>query len=379
MFKLANSKTGIRTFILNTKGKNSIEIRDLFMLFYSSKPLIFLSVIIFIILGISKSLTSPYEYNSYSKVITNVNSSTIGGFSGISGLSGIGNFGRSGNENEIITPDLYPEIILNDDFLLNIAQETFYFDKLNKELDLVTFFAEYEQRDWLKKAMSIPGYLVSKMKSNSESTYDDDERAGELGSGSSYKRVNARENSAIKKLAGRIEVTETGRIIEIRSKMPDSELATALNLKIIDQLREFVIIVNTNREKENLEFVKNQTQDAQENFERVQMRLATFRDQNMGIVTQKAKSQEQTLQSEFDISFQIYNTLAKEYEQAKLKLQEAKPVLMIFEEPKIPLAPSEPNLILTVIIFSVIGFFLGITFIVFLILRELIRTYTDGE
>ncbi|MDZ7808047.1 MAG: hypothetical protein U5K71_13160 [Gracilimonas sp.] len=62
-----------------------------------------------------------------------------------------------------------------------------------------------------------------------------------------------------------------------------------------------------------------------------QIALADFRDSNQGALTNRARTQEQQLQSEYDLAFNLYNGLTQEYEQAKLRVQEETPVFKVLQ------------------------------------------------
>ena len=372
MIQLNKLKIKIHNFVKETKASDTIEVIKLLFIFYAGRRVVLVFALFFALLGIIKSLTSPEEFHSTSKVLTNQNANLLGrGFSGLSVLSGVGNLNTPRNDGEIITPELYPEIIFNDDFLLIIAQDTLYFKNLEKSMDLVTFFSEYEEKNWFAVLFSLPRLIVSKIKSSNEEVKIDSTMLPK--NVDALYRIGPRESSAIRKLTSRIEITKLDRIIQISVKMPDSEVSTEVNNKIINALTDYVVKINTDRERENLEFVEIQTEEAKSNFEVSQMKLASFRDKNMGIVTQSAKTTEQRLQAEYELAFQLYNSLAQQYQQSKLKFQEAKPILTIFQKPKVPLAPSEPNLILTTLIFTFLGTFFGVVFIIILLIKNYIQ------
>ncbi len=365
-----SSKREVAEFIAISKEKEAIELGRVFKVIYSFKSLLFLFMGTFAVLGLVKSLTFPDEYISSSMILTEQTMGFAGGGLGAlsSSLPNMLGSGRNRADADIITPDIYPHIITNDDLLLKIARDTFYFKELDLDMSLTTYFSEYEERDVVYKVFSLPRRLIRLIKGSSSKPVSDsvliENQEGEVF------KISVQENIAINRLLQRIEVDKQDRLIEIKTKMPDDVVAAVLNQKVVNELRDFVQRVNTDREKQNLDFVEFQTQIARENFEKAQMDLAVFRDQNYGVISQKIKSREQRLQSEYDLTFQLYNSMAMQFEQAKLKFQEAKPVLTVFQTPKIPLSPSEPTPVLTTIIFAFLGFFIGLFYVFYLIVKE---------
>ncbi|MCC5919852.1 MAG: hypothetical protein LAT68_03075 [Cyclobacteriaceae bacterium] len=365
----------ISQFSEGTSKNQEIKVSELVSIFTSGKRLILSSLILFFTIGLIKALSSPEEFTSVSKVITDYNPNQgFGGLSGIPGLSGLGGAGATRGDSEFITPDIYPQIVGNDQFLLDIAQQEFYFKDLDKEMNLITFFSEHEEKDLIAQLLGFPGFLFRSIFSSKSAgdikVYEGLSEPGTEDFGQKLVRITKKEKLALIRLENRIKVDKSNRILEISTKMPDDEVATILNKKVIESLIDYVIAFNTDRERSNLEFITQQTKEAKTNFEEAQNKLAYFRDSNMGIVSQRAKSQEQRFQSNYELTFQVYNNLAQQLERSKLKLQEAKPVLTIFQKPYVPLSPSEPNYFLTLIIFSILGLFLGVGFIGFLVIRS---------
>ncbi|MDZ7717087.1 MAG: hypothetical protein U5J95_12840 [Balneolaceae bacterium] len=78
-------------------------------------------------------------------------------------------------------------------------------------------------------------------------------------------------------------------------------------------------------------------EEARKRFEQAQQQLAEFRDSNINLATAKAQSREQELQSQYDLTFNLYNSLSQRLEQAKLDLQEETPVLTVLQPVSVPL------------------------------------------
>ena len=105
------------------------------------------------------------------------------------------------------------------------------------------------------------------------------------------------------------------------------------------------------------------------------MKLASFRDENRYISTEKLKTQEQILNSEFTLAFNLYSTLSQQHEQSKIKLQELKPNITTVEPILIPIRKDTPKrkLIVVVTVFLVV-----ISRILYLIYKNYNNIVIDG-
>jgi len=92
--------------------------------------------------------------------------------------------------------------------------------------------------------------------------------------------------------------------------------------------------------------------EAETNYQRAQQRLASFRDRNQNIILSTNRTEEQRLQSEYDMAFRTYQSVSQLREQAIIKVQEKTPAFTIIE-PALIATRSSPktSLIMSVMIF----------------------------
>jgi uncharacterized protein involved in exopolysaccharide biosynthesis len=152
-------------------------------------------------------------------------------------------------------------------------------------------------------------------------------------------------------------------VLTFSGTFPDPKAAAKISQIGIKLLKENVKEYRTQKAKRNLEFVKEQVQEAKKRFEKAQNRLAEFRDSNINLATAKAQTREQELQSQYDLAFNLYNSLSQRLEQAKLKLQEETPVLSVIQPISVPLESSAPNRLLILIVFGMLGGIVAVSWI----------------
>ena len=104
----------------------------------------------------------------------------------------------------------------------------------------------------------------------------------------------------------------------------------------IRELTEYLTEYRTEKVLRDLTFVEEQLATAEVRFEAAQLALAEFRDSNQGNLSARAQTDEQRLNSEYQIAFNLYNSLTQQYEEAKLKVQETTPVFKTLEPVQVP-------------------------------------------
>lgn len=150
--------------------------------------------------------------------------------------------------------------------------------------------------------------------------------------------------------------------------MPEPMIAAQVNYLVLESLIAYVIEYKTEKQRLNLEFVEERVAESEEKFEQAQMKLASFRDSNQGIISQRLQTREEHLQFEFNIAFNVYNTLKQELEQSTIQLKKETPVFTVLEKAAIPLGPSKPNKPFILIFSIFLGLFLGFLINVFKVL-----------
>jgi uncharacterized protein involved in exopolysaccharide biosynthesis len=163
-----------------------------------------------------------------------------------------------------------------------------------------------------------------------------------------------------------VSLNEESGVIDLYVTMPDPQAAAQLAQKSIEQIKEYVTLYKTRKAEEDLVFARQQMESARNEFESVQDRLAEFRDSNVNLSTARSQTQEQRLQSEYDLAFNVYNSVAQQVEQAKLKVQEQTPVVSVLQPVQVPV-DDETSGLQIILIFTFLSIGISVITIVFLI------------
>src|SRR5690606_7409483 len=191
-------------------------------------------------------------------------------------------------------------------------------------------------------------------------------------------KYSSKEQAALSRLRERITMSKAGQLFEVVVRMPDPVVATQLNQLIINKLIVYVDKYQTGKEKENYNFILEQKQEAEKKYLQSQQALVYFQDHNRGLISATGRSKETQLQNDYSISYSLFNQLAQQLDQAQIKLQEAKPVVSVFEPPVVPLNKAAPNVVSLTIVFSLVGIFIGLAIIFIQIFIAFFKKWTNG-
>lgn len=318
---------------------------------------------VFVVIGLLVALLSPKEYKTDATLLPETPSSTSGAaglleqYGGLLGMSG----GLSMDENGALPPQLYPQIVNSLPFQLELLNKKVEFAEFDTTVSVYHFFDEvYTPSVFsyvLGYTIGLPGKVIGLIKGSEEI----EQPLPQGFAVDSVLSVTKEQMKVIKNMQERVTITldeETG-VITLIAEMPDPNAAAQVGKMSINLIKEYVTNYKTGKAQEDLKYAQEQLREVQDRFEKAQNRLAEFRDSNINLATAKAQTQEQRLQSEYDLAFNVYNSLAQRVEQAKMKVQEQTPVVSILQPVQVPIDDTTSGLMI-LILFSLFGVIIGV-------------------
>lgn len=325
-----------------------------------------------LVLGVLIAFTSPKEYTSTSLVILEETekSGQLGQMSALAGLAGI-SIPQMQGEQTVLSSELFPDVIHSRDFLLGIMKESFFFHTKGKEMTLEEYYLDEKPGNIVSKSLnfvfSIPTRIIG-LFSTPELVVNEGIDESDQEVVVPYVSVSSSELFALRQLKERILIDNKMKLIELKVSMPEALIAAKVNAIVFERLIKYVTDYKTAKQKISLEFIEERVQDSEKSFQQAQMKLASYRDSNQGIVSRRAMTKEEQLQFEFNIAFNIYNSMKQELEQANIQLKKETPIFTVMEKASIPLGPSKPNKPLILVFCLFLGFFVGVLYSVYKIL-----------
>lgn len=294
---------------------------------------------IFVLIGVIVVKTSRKEFISEAKILPEYKKSSISKFSGLASLAGVDLGSAEGGDS--VRPDLYPDILKSTPFFLSLMEQP-VMTNTNKQIVFGDFYKQQiEENDWLSKILASSEKEILPHSSDK------------------YLVFSKKEHERIKDLQKRITTSldkKTG-VLVIGVKMPDPVVAASIANYSMKYLVNYVVQYKTAKAKKDLDFYESQMAKAKNKFYTSQTKKAQYSDQfeQSYIRMKSADLQRERIESDYNISSGFYKTLAQQYEQAKLKLQEETPVLKVLDPPYVPVQKSEPKSILILLGYLALG------------------------
>jgi tyrosine-protein kinase Etk/Wzc len=157
------------------------------------------------------------------------------------------------------------------------------------------------------------------------------------------------------------EVDNPTNIVRVSVEAPDPALAAAVANRLIEYLNDF----NTNRRQsrahERRRFAEDRAANAEAELTRVEEAVRTFRERNRDWQESPDLSfQEGRLRRQVDIAQEVYLTLKREYETARIDEVNDNPIITVIERAVPPQEPSEPRFGFLLTLAIVLSAFAGV-------------------
>jgi uncharacterized protein involved in exopolysaccharide biosynthesis len=302
--------------------------------------------------GVVHALIAMPEYTSEVRFMPELRtrmSGDMGQLSSLAGLAGI-NLGSVGGESEAVRPDLYPIVLQSTPFLLHIMQQKVVNPTTGQAQPLEEYLPA-RKRD----------FILGKVRGLFQNSSDETSATASGSAGRGTVPMNARREDLAKDLANRILTgmdRKTG-IVSITVKMPDPTVAARVAQLTTAYLTNYVVSYRTEKARRQADFLKARVAEAKRRYQGAEVAYQSFRDRNRNPFLNVAQIGEDRLKAEFTLTQSVYNELSRQYEQARVKVQEETPVFKELEPPRVPNRKSEPARTSMVLVYALAGFLLG--------------------
>ncbi|MCK3685182.1 Wzz/FepE/Etk N-terminal domain-containing protein [Maribellus sp. YY47] len=342
--------------IKNSKSTEADEI-DLIALaktLWDGRKFILKTVILFAVLGVIVALVSPKDYTASSTMVPQLSqsSSKLGGLSSLAAMAGFNmNLDNGGAD---LSPFIYPQIVQSVPFQLELMNTKFTFTGIDQPLTLYDYYTEYYSPGILgqvkKYTIGLPFVILKAIKGEkAEEPSVNEDKTGTI------QLTNDQEE--IRKILGNavsLESNDKDGYIILNAVFGEPQLAAQVAQKAQHLLQQSITEFKIEKAKAQLAFIEERYTDKKKEFEAAQAELAAFRDRNKNVTSALARTQEERLQSDYQLAFSVYSELAKQLEQAKIKVKEDTPIFAIIKPVTVPLEDNNSGL-KTLIIWIFLG------------------------
>lgn len=328
-----------------------IDLIEIFHILWEARRKIYVTATIFIVIGFIIVLSTPKKFKS--EVTLLVEAEAKGGMSGLLQQFGV-NLGSA--KGDALIPELYPEVVKSLPFLLNLLNQRVTESKYDSTMTLANYLDRHTKKSALdivfNYTFGLPGKIKDLIKGKqANESVSGAKQPSHLKLTQKYLDLAKQLTECIKADGGDVKK----RTLLISVEMQDPNVAAEVVDSVVVSLSRYIIDYRTQKAKTDLKFISERYAESEMRYLKAQKALANFRDQNKNIVLATARSEEERLLGEFNLSFSVYNGLSQQLEQAKIKVQENTPMFKVLSPAFVPLEKSKPNTTFTIVLLAILG------------------------
>ena len=270
------------------------------------------------------------------------------GNSGIAGLAAsfLGNDDTGGNVSDALNASLAAEIVSSTPFLLELLKKNVPDSNNVMKITLETYLDE-QSISWWDYVLGFPGIIVNWVRSL---FVDEETNNGIKLNVIQLTKEEARRIAFLKKNITASMDKKTA-ITEILVTLQDPKVAAIVANFVVYQLQDYIINYRTSKAKEDCIYLEKLYKDRRLEYYVAQKKYADYVDTHDNLILQSVRSEQERLQNDMALAYQIYSQVANQLQVARAKVQEEKPVFAIVEPAVVPLKSSNLGMKIYVLLF----------------------------
>ena len=328
--------------------EQEIDLIELAQKVWAGRKLIFKACGIAVIVALVVAFSIPKEYATSVTLAPEVggrsSSSNLGALAAMAGV----NLRTSGGE-DALSPELYPDIVSSTPFLTSLFDVRVQDGEAEIDTTLYVYLKDYQRAPWWGVITSAPFRAIGWVSSLFKDEAEEQGGAAEL----NPFHLTQEESNIANALSGRIAVDvdkKTG-VTTLTVTMQDPLISASLTDTIMHSLQNYITDYRTNKARHDLAYMEKLYKEARQEYMEAQEKYASFADTNLDLNRLIYRAEQERLQNEMNLAFQVYTQVAQQLQMAKAKVQEITPVYTVVQPATVPLNAAKPSKMLILVAF----------------------------
>ena len=333
---------------------NEIDIMEYVAKLWRHRSLIIKWGFIGAIIGLVVGFSLPKTYKA-SAVLAPETTENMGG-SGISGLAAMVGVSID-NSVDAISIDMFPDVAHSTPFIVGLFDTPVQFERKDTTINtsLLEYILYHQRVPWwsdiIKAPIKVLKWCVSLVK--------DDNTKDEVLS-TDYRNIatlSRKERGVVKYFTEAIIINidkKSGKTL-IEMEMQDPLVVYTTVQAVMDHLKDYMVNYRTSKARQDIENLLVIYNQRKADYYEAQQTYAQYVDANKNVIRQSAQAEQERLQQEMNLSYQIYSQVAAQLETARIKEQETKPVFVVLEPVAVPNMKSAPSKAKMLVLFTILA------------------------
>ena len=325
-----------------------IDLMDLLRKVIGIRKKIYKAAGIGLIIGIIVAISIPKQYTVEVTLSPEMGNNKGGGLSGLA-ASFLGSGVSMGDGTDALNASLSADIVSSTPFLLELSNMKVPVSGSEK-ISLSSYLDE-ESSPWWSYVIGFPGMVIGGVKSlfiedEDESIFLDKASQGTI-------ELSKKESQKIESLKKKIvaSVDKKTSMTSVTATFQDSKVAAVVADSVVKKLQEYIIDYRSSKSKEDCLYLEKLFKERQQEYYEAQRKYADYMDSHDNIILQSVRTEQERLQNDMSLAYQVYSQVAGQLQVARAKVQEEKPVFAVVEPAVVPLYPSGTSRKVYVLVF----------------------------
>lgn len=326
-----------------------IDWMDILRRIYAIRKTLYKAAGVGVILGIIIALSIPKQYT-----VTVTLSPEMSGDKASGGLASLASSflgtAATSSSPDALNVTLAPDIVASTPFVLELFNARV--QTLDGKLDTtLTAYLDEQKQPWWGYIKAAPGMAIGAIKSLFSEKTDTVSVLNPF-------QLTEKEAGKVKGLRQAItaEVDKKTAITTITVTLQDPKVTAIVADSVVAKLQQYIVDYRIKKAKEDCDYLEQLYHERQQEYYDAQSKYAHYFDSNRNIAFQSVRAEQERLQNDMSLAYQVYSQVAQQLQVARAKIQEEKPVFAVVEPATVPLQPSgtSKKTILVGIVFLVV-------------------------
>ena len=314
-----------------------IDLMDLLRKVIGIRKKIYKAAGIGLIIGVIVAISIPKQYTVEVTLSPEMGNNKGGGLSGLA-ASFLGSGVTMGDGTDALNASLSADIVSSTPFLLELSNMKVPVSG-SEEISLSSYLNE-ESSPWWGYVIGFPGMVMGGAKSLFTENEDEPISSDKVSRGAIElsKKETEKIETLKKMIAAAVDKKTSMTSISVTFQNP--KVAAVVADSVVKKLQEYIIDYRTFKAKEDCIYLEKLFKERQQEYYAAQKKYADYLDSHDNIILQSVRTEQERLQNDMSLAYQVYSQVASQLQVARAKVQEEKPVFAVVEPAVVPLEPS---------------------------------------
>lgn len=305
-----------------------------------------------LILGIIIALSIPKQYTVTVTLSPEMGSDAKANGGLASLASSFLGTAATGSSPDALNATLAPDIVTSTPFILELFNTKV--QTLDGKLDttLVAYLDE-QKSPWFIYIVKAPRMAIGAIKSLFSKETDTTSVLNPF-------QLTEEEDQKVEQLRNSIiaDVDLKTAKTTVSVTLQDPKITAIVADSVVAKLQQYIIDYRIKKAKEDCAYLEQLYKERQQEYYDTQSKYAHYFDSNRNIALQSVRAEQERLQNDMNLAYQVYSQVAQQLQVARAKIQEEKPVFAVVEPATVPLQPSGTSrkvIVIGIVFLALIG------------------------